>query len=173
MQTRSNSQQSKRGLGATTTNPDSSDPKARLAALRRLLETGAASTQDELREQLEAQGFEVTQSTISRSLRKLGAIKTVDESGQTIYRLAAVEPILPPAVQTSISDLVLDITNNGSIIVIKTPPGSASLIARHLDHYRPEGILGTIAGDDTIFVAPTSIQTIDDTERAIRNSLGL
>lgn len=150
-----------------------SDSKARLGALRRLLETGAASTQDELREQLESLGFEVTQSTISRSLRKLGAVKATDESGRTVYRLAGVEPILPPTVQTSISDLVLQIVSNGSIIVIKTPPGSASLIARHLDHYRPEGILGTIAGDDTIFVAPTSVQTIDQTERAIRESLGL
>ncbi len=148
------------------------EPKARLSALRRLLETGESSTQDELREQLEAQGFEVTQSTISRSLRKLGAVKGVDEDGRTVYRLAGPEPLLPPTVQTSISDLILSITNNGSIVVLKTPPGSASLVARHLDHYRPDGILGTIAGDDTIFVAPESVDRIEETEIAIREALG-
>jgi transcriptional regulator of arginine metabolism len=52
--------------------------------------------------------------------------------------------------------LILDMKTNGPIIVIYTSPGSANLIARHLDRVRPTGILGTIAGDDTIFVAVAS-----------------
>lgn len=149
------------------------DSKARLTALRRLLETGAASTQDELRERLEEEGFEVTQSTISRSLRKLGAVKAVDEEGRTVYRLSLGEPPPPPTVQTSIGDHILEVANNGSIIVLRTQPGSASLVARHLDHYQPGGILGTIAGDDTIFVAPADVTRIDEAELAVRESLGL
>jgi transcriptional regulator of arginine metabolism len=53
------------------------------------------------------------------------------------------------------------------LIVINTTPGSASLVARQLDQTRPEGILGTIAGDDTIFVAPVSSRKIEQTVEAI------
>jgi transcriptional regulator of arginine metabolism len=159
---------------STTATPGSAQQaRSRLEALRRLLEQAEANTQEDLREALVNLGFEATQSTISRSLRKLGAIRTVDEGGRTVYRLATIEPILPPTLQTSISDLVLEITSNGSIIVIKTPPGSAPLVARHLDHSKPEGILGTIAGDDTIFVAPRSVTTLERTLSAVRESFGL
>lgn len=145
--------------------------KERLQALRKLLEEGEATTQDELREALERQGFEITQSTVSRSLRKLSAIKATDESGRTVYRLPSGErPLLSPT-QTTIEDLVLEIQSNGALIVIHTTPGSASLVARHLDHARPGGILGTIAGDDTIFVAPGSLGEIEAALIAIRASM--
>lgn len=148
------------------------DAKTKLVALRRLIEDEKVSTQDELRERMEALGFDVTQSTISRSLRKLGAVKVIDEAGRTIYRLSS-EPSLPATVQTTISDLILDIDQNGSMIVLHTPPGSASLVARHLDNHRPDGILGTIAGDDTIFIAPSDVSQIKRSEAAIRECLGI
>ena len=69
-------------------------------------------------------------------------------------------------------DLVRDIQANQSLVVIHTSPGSASFVARHLDRTRPAGILGTIAGDDTIFVAPSSRRQIEATIREIRQSLG-
>jgi transcriptional regulator of arginine metabolism len=56
------------------------------------------------------------------------------------------------------------------MIVIHTTPGSASLIASHLDHFKPAGILGTIAGDDTIFVAPAIEKDVRDTIAEIQNS---
>jgi transcriptional regulator of arginine metabolism len=151
--------------------PNVTTTRDRMQALRRLLEEGGASTQDELRSNLEKQGFEVTQSTISRSLRKLSAIKATDESGRTVYRLPSDEPALPPPAQAALGDLVISIENNGALIVIQTSPGSASLVARHLDHARPGGILGTIAGDDTIFVAPKSLSEIQKTQAEIRESL--
>lgn len=58
----------------------------------------------------------------------------------------------PPSLRSSLSELVQDIVCNEYLIVIHTNPGSASLIARSLDHYGSDKILGTIAGDDTIFV---------------------
>ena len=146
-----------------------SESKSRLNVLRELLNEGTLSTQDELREELGRRHFKVTQSTVSRDLRRLGAIKAIDEDGQTVYRLSEETPI--PVSTSSLRDLVNDIQSNGSIIVIQTTPGSASLIARHLDHTRPAGILGTIAGDDTIFVAPASIKDIKPTIAAIENSL--
>src|SRR5262249_54967472 len=131
------------------------ESKTRLEALRELLGQGKLSTQDDLREELLSRRFEVTQSTISRDLRRLGAVKAVDPDGRTVYRLSA-EPSVPVP-GNSIRDLVQDIQTNGSIIVIHTIPGTASLVALHLDRFKPGGILGTVAGEDTIFVAPGSL----------------
>ena len=128
--------------------------KRRLDLLRKLLSQKSLSTQEDLKDKLSEQGHPVTQSTISRDLRKLGTIKVIDASGQTGYRLSDDGPSLAKA--SSLADLVIDIKTNGTMIVLHTTPGSASLIARHLDRLRPGGILGTLAGDDTIFVAPDS-----------------
>ena len=135
--------------------------KSRAAALYEILEKGDLSTQEEFVEELRAQKFDVTQSTVSRDLRRLGAIKVTGPGGTVVYRLPEeqVAP-LPQAVSNGLKGLILDIGHNGSIIVIHTSTGSASLVARHLDAVRPRGILGTIAGDDTIFVAPASVKEI-------------
>lgn len=146
------------------------ESRDRLQALRGLLDEGSLSTQDELREKLEKQEFVVTQSTISRDLRKLGAVKAIDSDGRTVYRLGdeGVAPV--PASLSSLAALVVDIATNGSIIVVHTTPGSASLVARHLDNHRPGGILGTLAGEDTIFVAPASLKNVKATIREIQTS---
>ena len=146
------------------------ESRDRLQALRGLLDEGLLSTQDELREKLEKQEFVVTQSTISRDLRKLGAVKAIDSDGRTVYRLGdeAIAPV--PASLSSLAALVVDIATNGSIIVVHTTPGSASLVARHLDNHRPGGILGTLAGEDTIFVAPGSLKNVKATIREIQTS---
>jgi transcriptional regulator of arginine metabolism len=145
-----------------------------MEALRKLLGEGSLSTQDELRDKLEKMNFAVTQSTVSRDLRKLGAIRAVDGSGQTVYRLPdeSNAPIPGDALANSLRDLVIHIKTNGSIIAIRTTPGSASLVARHLDYSLPDKILGTLAGDDTIFVAPTSIKSIRQAMQAIQKTLG-
>jgi len=142
----------------------------RQAALRRLLGQGGVTTQDELRDELERQNFAVTQSTISRDLRRIGAVKAVDAKGETVYRLPEemISLRLPP---TNIEDMVLDIRTNGALIVMLTAPDCASLVARHLDLSRPQGVIGTIAGDDTIFVAPANLKTIPATIKSIRDSL--
>ena len=150
------------------THHHTTDGKSRLEALRELLNQGKLSTQDELREELEAQEFSVTQSTISRDLRRLGAVRAVDSNGQTVYRLS--DEVAAPVPTTALRELVVEIATNEMMIVIHTTPGSASLIARHLDHYKPGGILGTLAGDDTIFVAPASVKNIRATIKAIEES---
>ncbi len=141
----------------------------RLNALRKILESGKNSTQEELRDMLEAKGHDVNQSTISRDLRKIGAIKGTDNKSRTVYRLSEMSSE-SNFVGQSIGDLILNITHNDSMIVIQTSPGSASLVARHLDINRPADILGTIAGDDTIFVAPSREHSIKQTILAIRDS---
>ncbi len=154
------------------TRPDPrSESRARLDALRELLKQGTLSTQDELREKLERLEYSVNQSTISRDLRKLGAIKALDPEGRTVYRLPDEEQ--EPVVAFGLEDHVRTIEHNGTLIVIHTSIGSASLVARHLDRTRPAGILGTIAGDDTIFVAPSAKKSISATMRYLEDALGV
>jgi len=146
------------------------DSRMRLTALRQLLSEGVSSTQEELVDELRIRKFNVTQSTISRDLRRLGAVKMIDANSRTIYRLPE-EPMVNPVSQSGLKGLLIDIQNNGAVIVIHTSPGSASLVARHLDTVKPHGIIGTLAGDDTIFVAPASIREIDKTMAAILEEL--
>lgn len=141
----------------------------RLNALKKILDFGKNATQEEIRDILESRGYNVNQSTISRDLRKLGAIKSTDTKGRTVYRLSSAL-IESSFVTQSIGELVLNITYNDSLIVIQTSPGSASLVARHLDMNRPAEILGTIAGDDTIFVAASKNLSMKQTIAAIRDS---
>jgi arginine repressor len=81
----------------------------------------------------------------------------------------------PYATKGLLAPLIQEISSNGCIIVIRTAVDSASLIARHLDQVNPPGILGTIAGDDTIFVVPakTRASEIRRTIQAIRHCLGM
>lgn len=141
----------------------------RLNVLRKILESGKNSTQEEIRDMLEAKGHDVNQSTISRDLRKIGAIKGTDSKGRTVYRLSETSAESSFVAQ-SLSDLIINIAHNDFMIVIHTTPGSASLVARHLDMNKPADILGTIAGDDTIFVAPSKDHSIRQTIQAIKDS---
>jgi transcriptional regulator of arginine metabolism len=155
----------------SSTGSQSSTGRSRFGVLRKLLSAGSASTQEELRDALKEEGFDVTQSTISRDLRKLEAIKAIDARGRTVYRLSE-DSAGAVGVTSSLKDHVMEIAHNGATIVIHTTPGSASLLARHLDKARPDGILGTIAGDDTIFVAPARLSAIKRTIVAIEESFG-
>ncbi len=147
------------------------DTQGRLQALRKLLVKEEASTQDELREELEKLDYEVNQSTISRDLRKLGAIKMLDTSGRTVYRLA--EEMAPVRAPSGLGALITDIEHNGSMIVVHTSPGSASLVARQIDQLRGTsgGVLGTIAGDDTVFVCPRKAREIEILMKRIERTL--
>jgi len=128
-------------------------------ALRMLLMGRNANTQEDICSLLEKQGYEINQSKVSRLLRKIGATKVVNEKGQTAYSLPREPSPLP--LNTSIRNLILDIVANETLVVIITSPGAASMIARSLDYSQlTTEILGTIAGDDTIFIAPKSIKNI-------------
>lgn len=131
-------------------------------ALKTLLLAETVGTQVEIQSVLEELGYEVNQSKISRLLRKLGAVKMTNERKQIVYSLP-LEP-KPPTSKSILSQLIVSIKKNESLIVINTNPGSASLIGRILDHHKDElNVLGTVAGDDTVFIAPLSLQTIANT----------
>jgi transcriptional regulator of arginine metabolism len=136
-------------------------------AVKRLITDQRIGTQQEILQALQDKGVDVNQSKISRLLRRIGAIKITDQSGYTYYQIQSA--LAPPGSATPIQQLLDDIQYNETHIVIHVSPGSASLIARLLDHHDDRlGILGTIAGDDTIVVIPRSITTIQDTLKNIK-----
>lgn len=138
--------------------------------LRDLLFEGKVETQEEICQALQAKGHSVNQSKVSRLLRKIGAIKSKNEDGQIVYRLPH-EPA-PPTIHSSLSSVIIDAVANETTIIVYTSPGSAQVIARLIDYHKNRlQILGTIAGDDTIFIAPKTIQHIDKTLAAIKDIL--
>ena len=130
----------------------------RRTILRRLLESGEVTSQQQLREQLSQLGHHVAQTTVSRDLRAIGATKVGHEAGAQ-YALASGAPGEQRdlrAVADRMRLFVVSIEASGNLVVIKTPPGSAHSVAVALDANAPGAIpelLGTIAGDDTMFVA--------------------
>ncbi len=138
--------------------------------LKSLLLQEITATQENICEALEAKGYVINQSKISRLLRKVNAVKSKNEKGEMIYRLP--HDIVPPSIDTVLSELIIEVIDNESMIIIKTSPGSASLIARIIDNKKCQ-IIGTIAGDDTIFVAPESVKKIKETCLLICEFLGV
>ena len=129
-------------------------------AFKELLNQERFASQSEIVEALKNQGFQtINQSKVSRMLSKFGAVRTRNTKMEMVYCLPSELSV--PATSSPLKNLVLDIDHNDFVIVIKTSPGAAQLIARLLDSIgKPEGILGSIAGDDTIFVTPTQNTTI-------------
>ncbi|HHF4805800.1 TPA: transcriptional regulator ArgR [Haemophilus influenzae] len=131
-------------------------------AFKELLNQERFGSQSEIVDALKKQGFTgINQSKISRMLSKFGAVRTRNTKMEMVYCLP--NELSVPNTSSPLKNLVLDIDHNAILIVIKTTPGAAQLIARLLDSIgKSEGILGTIAGDDTIFVTPTNNKPIDE-----------
>ncbi|HET7817289.1 MAG TPA: hypothetical protein VFK58_06895 [Sphingomicrobium sp.] len=127
----------------------------RRRALAGLIRSQALSSQEEVAERLSGLGFAVTQATVSRDLDRLGALK-IRRDGKLCYALPdqAVPPVAAPSrLATVLRDWVSAILPAGNLLVIKTPPGSAHLVGVELDRSGLPQIVGTICGDDTVFVA--------------------
>ena len=126
----------------------------RLRAIADLIRSRPIASQEELAEGLTALGFTVTQATISRDLVELGAVKVRRNSRLTYALPDQVVPVPPgPELHTVIRDWVRSADVAGNLVVLKTPPGSAHLVGFALDQSARPEIVGTICGDDTIFVA--------------------
>lgn len=127
----------------------STQTRERRAEIRQLIATRQVATQEELRALLADRGHEVTQATLSRDLAQLGARRAAQPGGGTYYEL----PDAPHPVPL-LHDLVRTIDDNGTLVVVHTTPGAAQVVAGALDRARVPEVLGTIAGDDAIFIAP-------------------
>ena len=133
-----------------------SDSRARrLRALADLVRAETLTSQEEATERLGEQGFAVTQATVSRDLEQLGAIK-VKRGGVLSYALPdqiAGADWSTGRLARILSEWALSVEAAGQLIVMKTPPGSAHLVASAIDHAELPEIAGTVSGDDTMFLA--------------------
>jgi transcriptional regulator of arginine metabolism len=125
----------------------------------KLIEAQPVPNQAALVELLAAEGVIATQATVSRDLEDLGAIKVRLPGGETAYAV----PALPKEQQAPedhlrrmFGDWVVEVAHSDNLVVVRTPPGSAHVVASALDRSGMAGLLGTVAGDDTILVVVAS-----------------
>jgi len=134
---------------------------ALILAFKALLHEQCYGSQGQLAEALSKQGFtNMSQAKISRLLSKLGAVKMRNANEQVVYILP--DELAIPKSKQAIQSVVMSVKHNNMQIIVKTGIGGAPLISRMLDSMgESAGILGTLAGDDTIFIAPNDINQID------------
>lgn len=123
--------------------------------IARLLETRAVTSQGQLVELLAEDGIVATQATVSRDLDALGAVKVRVPGGDTVYaipQLAKDQGAPEEHLRRVLGDWVAEVDRSGNLVVVRTPPGSAHVVASALDRAGLPGIIGTVAGDDTILV---------------------
>jgi transcriptional regulator of arginine metabolism len=122
--------------------------------IRKLIGEGSITSQARLVDLLEAQGFPVTQATVSRDLDALGATKTRGDNGVVHYIIGDLIELTEAEhrLRRAINDFVDEIAVSGNIVVLHTPPGAAHLVAGAIDGSALADVLGTVAGDDTLMV---------------------
>lgn len=135
-------------------NPDKQERLVK--AFKAILKEEKFSSQGEIVDALKAQGFDnINQSKVSRMLTKFGAVRTRNAKMEMVYCLPVELGV--PTTGSPLKELVMEIGFNTALVVIHTGPGAAQVIARLLDSLgKAEGILGVVAGDDTIFITPTN-----------------
>lgn len=133
---------------------DLEDTRARRALIVELVRTRHVSTQADLRDLLRSRGHDVTQATLSRDLAKLRARRVSLPNGGTAYEIEGFAARDGDAQLSAMAPMVLGIREGAAIVVIHTRPGAAQAVAALLDQARIDSIIGSIAGDDTIFVVP-------------------
>ena len=128
----------------------------RQRAIRDLVEQRPIRTQQELAAALRERGFRTTQATISRDVAELGLVK----AGRPGTQAYAIPPRLREAdtsgedrIRALLRDMPVEMRDAGTMLVLKTLPGSAHPLAAALDRARWPEVVGSIAGDDTVFVA--------------------
>jgi transcriptional regulator of arginine metabolism len=124
--------------------------------LARILTENAVSSQDQLVELLGCEGILATQATISRDLEELGAVKVrvpgVEGLVYAVPELPKDQLVPLDHLRRVLGEWVVDIANSGNLLVLRTPPGSAHVVASAIDRAGLEGVIGTVAGDDTVLV---------------------
>lgn len=128
--------------------------QARRELIRRILRTHVVGTQEDLGKLLEREGIEVTQATLSRDLAKLMARRVTMPDGGTVYELADSPAGRGDEALRQVHHLVTTVDDGDAMVVVRTLPGGAPAVAAAIDSSRPPGVLGTLAGDDTIFIVP-------------------
>ncbi len=144
------------------------------AALRRrdeilrVIRDGAVHSQEELQQRLARRGIEVAQPTLSRDLKDLGLAKTA--AGYVVPGDASEPERASRArekLDRALREWLLESTAAGTLVVLKTPPAAAHHVARAVDEAGLDGVVGSVAGDDTIFLATSSAAAAARLARAL------
>ena len=119
-----------------------------------LIEQHSVSNQPQLVDLLAANGITATQATVSRDLEDLGAVKVRVPGGESVYAIPEFAParVAPEdQLRRVMGEWVAEVRQSGPMVVVRTPPGCAHVVASALDRSHLSGLIGTVAGDDTIF----------------------
>lgn len=130
---------------------------SRMEALKMLISSMELGSQEEVLRALEKEGFKLTQATLSRDLKQLKVAKAASMNGKYVYVLPNETMYKRVSTPRSAMEMLqtsgfVSINFSGNMGVIKTRPGYASSIAYNIDNSEIPSIIGTIAGDDTIFI---------------------
>jgi transcriptional regulator of arginine metabolism len=126
----------------------------RQGAILRVVQQQELATQAELADALRKEGIKTVQATVSRDIAQLGLVKVRSASGRLVYALPGAEDLdRLSALAAALRRWTVEITSTGNLVVVKTPSGYANALARALDEAALPDVAGTVAGDDTIFVA--------------------
>jgi transcriptional regulator of arginine metabolism len=148
----------------------------RQQAIAKLVAHNAVTNQPQLVELLAGEGITATQATVSRDLEDLGAVKVRVPGGETVYAIPEYEParIAPEdQLRRVMGEWVAEVKVSANLVVLRTPPGCAHVVASALDRSNLAGLMGTVAGDDTLLcVAEESLGGAALAER-LRDLAGL
>ena len=126
----------------------------RRTQILKLLRTDPEVTQEEIRRKLARRGIQVTQATVSRDLEEMGLVKT--RSGYRLPEAAEAPAPVQPTLQVILKEFLREVSEASNLVVLKTYPGNAHSVAAVLDAQDWPEVVGTVAGDDTVFVATPS-----------------
>ncbi|HUR48936.1 MAG TPA: arginine repressor [Acidimicrobiales bacterium] len=141
-----------------------------------LLQTQRVTSQTMLVELLGSNGASATQATVSRDLEELGAVKVRVPGGEPVYAIPerAHHQVAPPdQLRRVLGEWVAEVNASANLVVVKTPPGSAHVVGSAIDRAGLEGVLGTVAGDDTILVITASANGGTKVARKLSELAGL
>lgn len=145
---------------------------ARQRKILELIEAYEIETQEELSEHLKRTGIDITQATISRDIKELRLVKVLSKSGK--YKYAVMDENIEGATERLIKifkSSIIGFDIAGYILVIKTLPGAAQVCASAIDTLKVEHVVGTIAGDDTIFIAVSDMKYVDSVVKTFQGLL--
>lgn len=139
--------------------------RARQKLIRDLIGIREIRTQDELLDALKRKNVRVTQATLSRDFREMGVIKKPEGMGGVVYKIVPeATPVSADNLYKKFAGAVLDVKRSNNLILLKTPPAEAQGVSRVIDNARIDGLLGTVAGDDTILIVA---ETESDARRIV------
>lgn len=130
----------------------------RQQAIARLIQQHSVTNQPQLVDLLADENIAATQATVSRDLEDLGAVKVRVPGGATVYAVPefAPERVAPlDQLRRVMGEWVAEVTHSANIVIVRTPPGCAHVVASALDRSGIDGLLGTVAGDDTMLCVAT------------------